>query len=44
VTEGNPFFSDEVVRLLVAHGGGAPGARLPLPDGVRDAIRRRLQP
>ena len=44
VTEGNPFFSDEVVRLLVAHGGGEPGGRLPLPDGVRDAIRRRLQP
>jgi tetratricopeptide (TPR) repeat protein len=44
VTEGNPFFSDEVVRLLVTHGRDEPGARLPLPDGVRDAIRRRLQP
>jgi len=44
VTEGNPFFSDEVVRLLVSHGRVASGARLPLPDGVRDAIRRRLQP
>src|SRR3954451_9906724 len=44
VTEGNPFFSDEVVRLLVAHGHVEPGSRLPLPDGVRDAIRRRLQP
>jgi hypothetical protein len=48
VTEGNPFFSDEVVRLLVAQSrAGAPlhpGARVPLPDGVRDAIRRRLQP
>jgi tetratricopeptide (TPR) repeat protein len=48
VTEGNPFFSDEVVRLLVAQqrGGAAlePGAPVPLPDGVRDAIRRRLQP
>src|SRR3954447_1176963 len=44
VTEGNPFFSDEVVRLLVAHGRVEPGSRLPLPDGVRDAIRRRLQP
>src|SRR3954452_11024615 len=43
VTEGNPFFSDEVVRLLVAHGHVEPGSRLPLPDGVRDAIRRRLQ-
>jgi tetratricopeptide (TPR) repeat protein len=44
VTEGNPFFSDEVVRLLVSQGTVGPGARLPLPDGVRDAIRRRLQP
>ena len=44
VTEGNPFFSDEVVRLLVSHGTVDPGVRLPLPDGVRDAIRRRLQP
>jgi tetratricopeptide (TPR) repeat protein len=48
VTEGNPFFSDEVVRLLVAQSRVdaplEPGARVPLPDGVRDAIRRRLQP
>jgi tetratricopeptide (TPR) repeat protein len=44
LTEGNPFFSDEVVRLLVSHGKVDPGARLPLPEGVRDAIRRRLQP
>jgi tetratricopeptide (TPR) repeat protein len=48
VTEGNPFFSDEVVRLLVAQGPTPaaldPAAPLPLPDGVRDAIRRRLQP
>jgi tetratricopeptide (TPR) repeat protein len=44
VTEGNPFFSDEVVRLLVSHGRVDPAGRLPLPDGVRDAIRRRLQP
>jgi predicted ATPase len=44
VTEGNPFFSDEVVRLLVSGARVEPGARLPLPDGVRDAIRRRLQP
>jgi AAA ATPase-like protein len=46
VTEGNPFFSEEVVRLLVAEGlvDAPPGGRLPLPDGVRDAIRRRLYP
>jgi tetratricopeptide (TPR) repeat protein len=46
VTEGNPFFSEEVVRLLAAEGlvDAPPGGRLPLPDGVRDAIRRRLRP
>src|SRR3954471_7730874 len=44
VTEGNPFFSDEVVRLLVSHGRVASGARLPLPDGVRRPRPRRPQP
>jgi AAA ATPase domain len=46
LTEGNPFYSDEVVRLLVAQGivDRPLGDRLPLPDGVRDAIRRRLLP
>jgi hypothetical protein len=48
LTEGNPFYSDEVVRLLVAQGRiNRPlgdRVRLPLPDGVRDAIRRRLLP
>src|SRR3954452_13503671 len=44
VTEGNPSFSDEVVRLLVSGGRVDPGALLPTTDGVRDAIRRRLQP
>jgi predicted ATPase len=49
LTEGNPFYSDEVVRLLVAQQGRLERAqderlRLPLPDGVRDAIRRRLLP
>ena len=46
LTEGNPFYSDEVVRLLVAQGriDQPLGERLPLPDGVRDAIRRRLLP
>src|SRR5262245_16916983 len=48
VTEGNPFFADEIVRLLAAEGRlqspDALGARLRLPDGVREAIRRRLAP
>jgi len=48
VTEGNPFFADEIVRLLAAEGRlQSPqrfGARLGLPDGVREAIRRRLAP
>jgi len=46
LTEGNPFYSDEVVRLLVAQGriDEPLGERLPLPDSVRDAIRRRLLP
>jgi AAA ATPase domain len=48
VTEGNPFFADEIVRILAAEGRlqspDALGARLRLPDGVREAIRRRLAP
>jgi tetratricopeptide (TPR) repeat protein len=46
LTEGNPFYSDEVVRLLVAQGRldrPLRDARV-LPDSVRDAIRRRLLP
>src|SRR2546428_5159610 len=48
-TEGNPFFVDEVVRLLVAeralerHEDTSPG-RVPVPQGVREAIGRRLAP
>jgi len=45
---GNPFFVDELVQLLVSQGrlhDGEAGRRpLPLPGGVRDAIRRRLAP
>jgi len=47
-SEGNPFFVDELVTLLAAQGrlGDSLAAErpLPLPDGVRDAIRRRLAP
>lgn len=49
LTEGNPLFVDEVVRLLTAEGalaapGGVASGRLPLPEGVRETIRRRLDP
>jgi tetratricopeptide (TPR) repeat protein len=44
-TEGNPFFVDEVVRILWAEGtlaaGDAPAA-IQIPQGVRAAVRERL--
>jgi hypothetical protein len=43
VSAGNPFFADELARLLLAEGTRDPGA-LGLPAGVADTIRRRLQP
>jgi AAA ATPase domain len=48
-TEGNPFFAGEVTRLLAAQGQlavwrGERGGRLPLPDTVRETIRRRFEP
>ncbi len=48
-TDGNPFFLDEVVRLLLASSDCAdldhvPASGLPLPLAVRDAVRQRLQP
>ncbi|MDP1849982.1 MAG: AAA family ATPase [Solirubrobacteraceae bacterium] len=45
VTEGNPFFAREVLALLLAEGRlQDPPDELPLPDGVRETIRRRLEP
>ncbi|HEX4363058.1 MAG TPA: AAA family ATPase [Solirubrobacteraceae bacterium] len=45
---GNPFFVDELLQLLSAqgrlHDARAAQQPLPLPDGVRDAIRGRLEP
>ena len=45
---GNPFFVDELIQHLASHGAlhdpDAAQRPLPLPDGVRDAIRRRLDP
>ena len=46
-TEGNPFFIDEVVRLLSAEGrldDAAHVAAVRIPDGVRETIRHRLDP
>jgi len=46
-TEGNPFFVDEVVRLLSAEGRldeAAQVAGVRIPDGVRETIRHRLEP
>jgi hypothetical protein len=46
-TEGNPFFVDELVRLLSAEGrlGDSEGdVLLRIPDGVRETIRHRLDP
>jgi class 3 adenylate cyclase len=47
-TEGNPFFVGEVVRLLVTEGrfgpqGQVTGAKLAVPQSVREVIGRRLQ-
>ena len=46
-TEGNPFFVDEVVRLLNAEGrldDVTQVAGVRIPDGVRETIRHRLEP
>jgi tetratricopeptide (TPR) repeat protein len=46
-TEGNPFFIDEVVRLLSAEGrldDAAKVVSVRIPDGVRETIRHRLAP
>src|SRR5438034_379419 len=48
-TEGNPFFVDEIVHLLVAERAlerrdATIPRGLPVPQGVREAIRRRLGP
>ncbi len=45
VTEGNPFFAREIIALLLAEGRLLhPPDELPLPEGVRETIRRRLEP
>ena len=44
-TGGNPFFLDEVVRLLVVENRFADveQGRVPLPHGVREVVRERLR-
>lgn len=45
VTDGNPFFLDEVLRGLPAADGAAFDTAVGnLPESVRDAVRRRLAP
>src|SRR5215211_4219856 len=42
-TEGNPLFAVEVARLLASEGRlDRPADKLPVPEGVREAIARRL--
>ncbi len=42
-TEGNPFFVDEMLRLIAAAPDSEAGD-LRLPQGVRDAVRERFRP
>jgi tetratricopeptide (TPR) repeat protein len=43
-TQGNPLFASEIARLLAAEGAApAMRGRLPIPQGVSEAIVRRLQ-
>jgi predicted ATPase len=48
ITEGNPFFVDEVVRVLVAERAQLPvdlgTGELRVPHGIREVIRERLRP
>lgn len=45
LTEGNPFFADEVVRLFLAETkDDEPASDLSVPEGVKEVIRRRLKP
>jgi len=46
LTEGNPFFVDEIVRLLLAEGGGrlAAAPDLRLPNSIRATVLERVRP
>ncbi|MGC1676300.1 MAG: AAA family ATPase [Candidatus Binataceae bacterium] len=47
-TEGNPFFLDEIIRLMKVEGKllstSPQEPRFTIPDGIRSAVRRRLAP
>ncbi len=42
MTDGNPFFVDELLRLVETHGGEAPSGGWEIPHGVIAVIRERL--
>lgn len=42
ITQGNPFFLDELLRLLRGQ-GRSPAGPVPIPASVRETIRRRLE-
>jgi len=44
VSAGNPFFADELLRLVLADGGRVAAGSVPLPEGVAETIRRRIAP
>ena len=44
LTRGNPFFVNEIARVLPADGPLPEPERLPLPDSMRAAVDRRLDP
>lgn len=43
MTDGNPFFVDELLRLVEAQGGETPASGWAIPHGVVSVIRERLQ-
>lgn len=44
LTDGNPFFADELTRLIASDPAAAGADSVPLPDSVRETLRRRLRP
>lgn len=44
ITDGNPFFVREIVRLLPPDASLDDAGSFRIPDGIRETVRRRLQP